>query len=61
MGFDPEKHHRRSPRLKGYNYGQPGAYFVTICLQGRESYLEMPEVRHIVEGIWMALPQRFPK
>ena len=60
MGYEPEKHHWRSLRLKGYDYSQPGAYFVTICLQGREPYLEMPEVRHIVEGIWMTLPQRFP-
>jgi len=25
------EHHRRSIRLKGYDYSQPGAYFVTIC------------------------------
>ncbi len=31
MTYDPSKHHRRSIRLKEYNYGQPGAYFVTIC------------------------------
>ncbi len=31
MICDPEKHHRRSIRLKGYDYAQPGAYFVTIC------------------------------
>ena len=49
MGYDPEKHHRRSIRLKGYDYSQPGAYFVTMCLQGREPYLEIPEVCHIVE------------
>jgi putative transposase len=60
MGYDPEKHHRRSIRLKGYDYSQPGAYFVTMCLQGREPYLEIPEVCHIVEDIWRALPQRFP-
>ena len=60
MGYDPEKHRRRSLRLKGHDYSQPGAYFVTICLQGREPYLEMPEVRHIVEDTWRALPQRFP-
>ena len=60
MGYDPEKHHRRSIRLKGYDYSQPGAYFVTMCLQGREPYLEIPEVRHFVEDTWKALPQRFP-
>src|ERR1051326_9491842 len=60
MGYDPEKHHRRSIRLRGYDYSQPGAYFVTICLYGREPYLEMPAVRAIAEGIWNTLPQRFP-
>jgi len=24
MKYDPSKHHRRSIRLKGYNYSQPG-------------------------------------
>ncbi len=26
--------HRRSIRLPGFDYSQPGAYFVTLCLQG---------------------------
>ena len=30
------KHHRRSIRLPGYDYSQPGMYFVTICTQDRE-------------------------
>jgi REP element-mobilizing transposase RayT len=59
VSYNPEKHHRRSIRLKGYDYSKPGAYFVTICLQGRASYLEIPEVRHIVEDAWKALPKRF--
>jgi len=29
-------HHRRSIRLKGYDYTQPGAYFVTICTHQRQ-------------------------
>ena len=33
---DLKKHHRRSIRLKGYDYTQPGAYFVTICSNRRE-------------------------
>jgi len=36
MPYDPEKHHRRSIRLKGYDYSQAGAYFVTICTHDRE-------------------------
>ena len=27
--------HRKSPRLSGYDYSQDGAYFVTVCVQGR--------------------------
>ncbi|MEI7845720.1 MAG: transposase [Chloroflexota bacterium] len=30
MKFDPEIHHRRSLRLKGYDYTRPGAYFITL-------------------------------
>ncbi len=33
--FEPEAG-RRSIRLKGYDYAQPGAYFITICARGRE-------------------------
>ena len=36
MKFDPQKHHRRSVRLKGYDYSQAGAYFVTIVAWQRE-------------------------
>jgi REP element-mobilizing transposase RayT len=38
MKFDPRKHHRRSIRLKGYNYAQPGAYFITICTYQRQCW-----------------------
>ena len=36
MGYDPERHRRRSIRLKDWDYAQPGAYFVTIVAYGRE-------------------------
>ena len=36
MKYDPEIHHRRSIRLKGYDYTQPGAYFVTFCSHRRD-------------------------
>lgn len=35
MKYDPDIHHRHSIRLKGYDYTQAGAYFVTICTQNR--------------------------
>ena len=34
--YDKETHHRRSIRLKDYNYSQVGAYFVTICTKDSE-------------------------
>jgi putative transposase len=33
--YNPNIHHRRSIRLKGYDYGQAGLYFITICCQDR--------------------------
>ncbi len=36
MIFDRHKHHRRSIRLPGCDYAQPGVYFVTLCTYGRE-------------------------
>lgn len=36
MKFDPQKHHRRSIRLQGYDYSQAGAYFVTVVAWQRE-------------------------
>lgn len=34
--YNPDIHHRRSIRLKGYDYSQPGLYFITICTKNRE-------------------------
>jgi len=34
--YNPQIHHRRSIRLKGYDYSQAGAYFITICTHNRE-------------------------
>jgi len=36
MVFDAKKHHRRSIRLRGYDYSRGGAYFVTLCTRNRE-------------------------
>lgn len=34
--YNPHIHHRRSIRLKGYDYSQAGLYFITICVQNRK-------------------------
>ena len=39
MKYNPEIYKRRSIRLKGYDYSQSGAYFVTICTWQRECLL----------------------
>jgi putative transposase len=33
--YDPNEHHRRSIRLKGWDYSQAGGYFITICTRDR--------------------------
>jgi putative transposase len=31
MPYNPEIHHRKSVRLKGYDYSRAGLYFITVC------------------------------
>jgi putative transposase len=53
--------HRRSIRLRGYDYSQNGAYFITICAKSRELCFERyRELQEIVKQQWEELPQRFP-
>jgi len=35
MKYNPDLHHRHSIRLRGYDYANTGAYFVTVCLNRR--------------------------
>ena len=65
--YNPEKHHRRSIRLKEYDYSRAGAYFVTICTHNRE-YLfgnvvndETVLSRHgeIVKNVWCNLTNHY--
>lgn len=66
--YDPHKHHRRSIRLKGYDYTQAGVYFVTICVQGGLCLLgnivdgEMicNPAGDMVHKTWHDLPDRYP-
>jgi REP element-mobilizing transposase RayT len=59
---------RHSIRLKGYDYSQPGRYFVTICCQDRicrfgeiiEHEMHINTVGKIVEKCWLEIPQHFP-
>ena len=35
--YDPQKQHRQSHRLRGYDYSLSAPYFVTICSQNAVS------------------------
>lgn len=67
MRFDPEIHHRRSIRLRGYDYAVEGAYFITICTFQRESLLGqvtggemmLNESGRAVQEVWEGLPAHF--
>ncbi len=67
MKYNPQIHHRRSIRLKGYDYSQTGAYFITICCDERKcrfgfvENLEMVlnEFGQIAYNEWVELGERF--
>lgn len=62
--FDPLKHHRRSIRLKGYDYSTPGAYFVTVVTFRREELMgeitngvmKLNRLGLLVQQCWQAIP-----
>lgn len=60
MTRNPGMDRRRSIRLPGYDYAQPGAYFVTLCTAGRECVLDDRVLAGIVTDVWYALPKWFP-
>jgi len=39
MRYNPDVHHRKSIRLKDYDYSKEGMYFITICTKDRECIL----------------------
>jgi REP element-mobilizing transposase RayT len=52
MPYDPNRHNRQSIRLRGYDYTQPGAYFVTICTHARQCLFDNSALRRIAEQQW---------
>ena len=68
MTYDPEKHHHRSIRLKGFDCSRSAAYFITICVQNRECLfgtiaqhqMRSNEAGQMVSVEWLALSARFP-
>jgi len=72
----PTIHHRKSIRLKGYDYSQAGLYFITICCQDRicrfgeivtvGAYpcgcptMILNDAGKMVDEQWLAMVKRFP-
>jgi len=69
--YNAHIHHRRSIRLKGYDYSKEGLYFITICCERRGNPLRLPfgnikngemvlnEYGTIAYNEWMKLQERF--
>jgi putative transposase len=68
MAFDAAIHHRRSIRLKGYDYARAGAYFVTLCTQNRECLfgaiadgeMGLNEAGRMMEHWYLELQNKYP-
>ena len=71
-GYNPKIHHRRSIRLKGYDYSKAGLYFITICCQNRicrfgkivvtENIptMKLNDAGKMVDEQWLEMVERFP-
>lgn len=68
MKYNPEIHHRRSIRLRGYDYSRAGAYFITICTYHRECLfgeiidgkMDLNDAGRVAEQCWNDIPGHFP-
>lgn len=66
--YNPKIHHRKSIRLKGYDYSSESAYFVTICVKNREclfgeivdSEMTLSDMGLISLNNWYDLEKSFP-
>jgi len=62
--YNPDIHHRRSIRLKNYDYSQSGLYFITICTNNRANLfgeiingeMILNDAGKMVNLIWNEIP-----
>ncbi len=65
---DATKRRRKTIRLQGFDYSQPGAYFVTIVTQRRlcmfgeviDGEMCLSRIGEIVAGVWTGLADHYP-
>ncbi len=68
MKFNPNIYHRKSIRLKNYDYSQAGLYFITICTENRyclfgtiqDNNMALNNAGNMIASHWRELPNRFP-
>ena len=68
MKYNPDIHHRRSIRLRGYDYSRPGAYFVTTCTQNRECLfgkivggeMVLNDAGRMINIVWNEIQENYP-
>jgi putative transposase len=66
--LNPDLRGRRSIRLKGWDYSSPGWYFVTLCVQNRESLfghftnniIVLTDSGKMIQSAWLELPGKYP-
>lgn len=71
--YDPQRHHRRSIRLQGYDYSQAGMYFITLCTYDRQCLfgkivegddgaplMKLNPCGEIVKDAWLKTPSLRP-
>ncbi len=56
--YDPNKHHRRSIRLRHWDYRSPSFYFVTICTHERQNLFDNPDFEDIAIHAFTRIPQQ---
>ena len=56
--YNSATHHRRSIRLRAYDYCAAGGYFVTICTYERECMLRDRRARLVVDQTWRSMSRR---
>jgi putative transposase len=66
--YNPNIHHRKSIRLKGYDYSRKGLYFVTICCKNRaclfgkieSGEMFLNDAGKMIEKWYLELENKFP-
>ena len=66
--YDPNIHHRRSIRLKGYDYTREGLYYITLVTKNRSCFfgkivdgkMILNDCGEIANECWLEIPAHFP-